>query len=58
MRKNGKTKAGAQKYRCSCGFNSSDSDRPPHRPLIADTPLTQVELNKRYRAKKRKKKKE
>lgn len=58
MRKNGKTKAGSQKYRCSCGFTWTDSDRPAHRPTITGTPLTQVELNRRYRTKKREKEKE
>jgi len=53
MRCNGKTKAGSQKYRCSCGFNCTDSDRPAHRPLLKSIPLTQVEKNKRYRDKNR-----
>ena len=54
MRKNGKhKKSGAQQYRCSCGFTCTEGDRPANRPTINDEPMSQVERNKRYRAKKK-----
>jgi hypothetical protein len=40
-------------YRCKCGFTCTDGDRPAHRPMIGDEPLTQVERNRRYRARKK-----
>jgi len=52
MRRNGKqAKSGAIQYRCKCGFTCTDGDRPAHRPLLGDEPLSQVERNRRYRAK-------
>lgn len=40
MRRDGKTKSGAQKYRCKCGHTYTDSDRPwgstPNRDLPRD----------------------
>jgi hypothetical protein len=54
MRRNGvQAKSGAIQYRCKCGFTCTDGDRPAHRPLLGDEPLTQVERNRRYRAKKK-----
>jgi hypothetical protein len=54
MRSNGKqAKSGAQTYRCKCGFSCTEGDRPAHPPTIGDKPLTQVERNRRYRAKRR-----
>ena len=51
MRRNGKqAKSGAIQYRCKCGFTCTDGDRPAHRPLLGDEPLSQVERNRRYRA--------
>jgi hypothetical protein len=38
-------------YRCKCGFTCTDGDRPAHRPLLGDEPLTQFERSRRYRAK-------
>lgn len=50
MSRNGKTKSGAQSYRCRvCGHSETDGDNPPHRPCEGDQPLTQIEKNQRYR---------
>jgi hypothetical protein len=52
LRRNGKqAKSGAVQYRCKCGFTCTDGDRPAHRPLLGDEPLTQFERSRRYRAK-------
>ena len=53
MRRNGKQKlSGAQQYRCKCGFTYTEGDRPVGGQTLGDQPMTQVELNRRYRAKK------
>ena len=54
MRKNGKTQAGEQRYRCSCGFSCTDSHRPAHRPTIGDSAMSQKEYTYRYKTKKNK----
>lgn len=57
MRGNGKqAKSGAQTYRCKCGFSCTEGERPKAPPTIGDEPMTQVERNRRYRAKKREQK--
>jgi hypothetical protein len=54
LRRNGvQAKSGAVQYRCKCGFTCTDGDRPAHRPLLGDQPLSQVERNRRYRARKK-----
>ena len=54
MRSNGKqAKSGSQTYRCKCGFTCTDGDRLAHRPLLGNKPLSQVERNRRYRARKK-----
>lgn len=53
MRMSGKTTAGSQRYSCKCGHTWTDSDLRAGRKPIGDRPFTQVELNQRYRAKKR-----
>lgn len=53
MRMSGKASSGAQRYRCKCGHTCTDSDRIKGGQLMGDRPLTQVERNRRYRAKKR-----
>ncbi len=51
-RKNGLTSSGTQRYRCdSCKRSFTGS--PVGRPLIGDRPLTSIEYNQRYRAKKK-----
>ena len=53
MRRNGKQKlSGAQQYRCKCGFTYTEGDRPVGGQTLGDQPMSQVELNRRYRAKK------
>jgi hypothetical protein len=49
MRRNGYTKAGAQNYRCNCGYTVTDSDRPVGRQMIGDQPMSQAVLDRRYR---------
>ncbi len=51
-RKNGLTSSGTQRYRCdSCKRSFTGS--PVGRPSIGDRPLTSIEYNQRYRAKKK-----
>ncbi len=55
-RRNGRTKAGRQTYRCKdCGrrFTGNPEGRPP---VLGDRPLTEAEKKRRYRQKKRQEK--
>ena len=36
-----------------CGFSCTEGDRPAHPPTIGDEPMSQVERNRRYRARKK-----
>jgi transposase-like protein len=49
MRKNGAQTSGAVQYRCKCGFTYTEGDRLIGRPTLGDRPLTQAELDTRYR---------